>query len=352
MAKAQKKEQRMSPQELSSFCMQVALMMESGMTLYDGMEALVQTNHTSAYAQVYADANQKLLETGTLYEALKADPHWPPYLVEMTGIGERAGKLDEVMHGLSVYYEREGRIRRAISSAVAYPVVLGVMLLLVVLVVLVQVLPVFRRVLGSMGVAMTGSGTAMMTVGTVIGWVVLALGLLVLAVVLVVLVLLRTGKRDQVQQFLQARFPAVHHLSMKLSASRVASVLSMMLSSGFPLDDALDMVPALLPDKTAAREMEKIRAKMAEGTSFGDALGESALFDEIYGAMVRMGIATGHEDQVMRKIATVYEEQVEEGISNLVSIIEPTMVAVLSVVLGAILLSVMLPMAGIVSSIL
>ena len=77
-----------------------------------------------------------------------------------------------------------------------------------------------------------------------------------------------------------------------------------------------------------------------------------ALFDEIYGAMVRMGIATGHEDQVMKKIATVYEEQVEEGISNLVSIIEPTMVAVLSIVLGAILLSVMLPMAGIVSSIL
>ena len=92
--------------------------------------------------------------------------------------------------------------------------------------------------------------------------------------------------------------------------------------------------------------------QMSEGTPFGDALGKSAMFDEIYGAMVRTGIATGHEDQVMQKIATVYEEQVEEGISNLVSIIEPTMVAVLSVVLGAILLSVMLPMAGIVSSIL
>jgi len=351
MAKVQKKE-RMSPQELSSFCTQVALMMESGMTLYDGMEALVETNHTSEYAQVYADAGKKLMETGTLYEALKGDPHWPPYLVEMTGIGERAGKLEEVMKNLSLYYEREGRIRRAITSAVAYPLVLGVMLLLVVLVVLIQVLPVFRRVLSSMGVAMTTSGAAMMTVGNVIGWVVLALGLILLAVAVVIVVLMQTGKREQVQQFLQSRFPAVRKLSMKLSASRVASVLSMMLSSGFPLDDALDMVPALLPDKTAAREIEKIRKQMAEGTAFGDALGQSALFDEIYGAMVRMGIATGHEDQVMRKIATVYEEQVEDGISNLVSIIEPTMVAVLSIVLGAILLSVMLPMAGIVSSIL
>ena len=351
MARVQKKE-RMSSQELSSFCMQVALMLESGMTLYDGMEALVEANHTSAYAQVYADAGKRLLETGTLYEALKGDSHWPAYLVEMTGIGERAGKLDEVMTGLSAYYEREGRIRRAISSAVAYPLLLGAMLLLVVLVVLIQVLPVFRRVLNSMGIAATASGAAMMTVGDVIGWVVLALGLVILAAALVVVVLLQTGKRDQVQQFLQTRFPAVRKLSMKLSASRVASVLSMMLSSGFPLEEALDMVPALLPDKTAAREMEKIRKQMSEGTPFGDALGKSAMFDEIYGAMVRTGIATGHEDQVMQKIAMVYEEQVEEGISNLVSIIEPTMVAVLSVVLGAILLSVMLPMAGIVSSIL
>ncbi len=351
MAKMQKKE-RMSPQELSSFCTQVALMMESGMTLYDGMEALVQTNHTSAYAEVYAAASKKLLETGTLYEALKDDPHWPPYLVEMTGIGERAGKLEEVMKNLSLYYEREGRIRRAINSAVAYPLVLGVMLLLVVLVVLIQVLPVFRRVLNSMGVAMSASGAAMMTVGDVIGWVVLALGLIILVLAVVIMVLMHTGKREKVQQFLQSRFPAVKKLSMKLSASRVASVLSMMLSSGFPLDEALDMVPALLPDKTAAHEIDKIRQQMSEGVAFGDALGQSALFDEIYGAMVRMGIATGHEDQVMKKIATVYEEQVEEGISNLVSIIEPTMVAVLSIVLGAILLSVMLPMAGIVSSIL
>lgn len=351
MARAEKKE-RMSSQELSSFCMQVALMLESGMTLYDGMEALVQANHASAYAQAYASMSQRLLETGTLYEALKADDCWPSYLVEMAGIGERAGKLEEVMKGLSAYYEREGRIRRTISSAVTYPVVLGVMLLLVVLVVLVLVLPVFRRVLNSMGVSVTTSGAAMMTVGSVIGWVVLVLGLAILAAALVVLVLLRTKKRNQVLQFLQHRFPVVHRLSMKLSASRVASVLSMMLSSGFPLDEALDMVPALLPDQTAGREMEKIRKQMSEGASFGDALGQSALFDEIYGAMVRTGIATGHEDQVMQKIATVYEEQVEEGISDLVSIIEPTMVTVLSVVIGAVLLSVMLPMAGIVSSIL
>ena len=86
--------------------------------------------------------------------------------------------------------------------------------------------------------------------------------------------------------------------------------------------------------------------------SFSDALTSSRLFDEIHRQMLRMGIAAGREDQVMAKIAETYEQQAEEGISDLVSIIEPTMVAALSIVIGAVLLSVMMPMAGIISSIL
>ena len=131
-----------------------------------------------------------------------------------------------------------------------------------------------------------------------------------------------------------------------------ASVLAMMLSSGFPLEQALEMVPLVLPDAEAAGEIAKIREKMGEGVSFSDALTGSAMFDEIHRQMLRMGIAAGREDQVMSKIAQTYEQQVEESISGLVSIIEPTMVAALSIVIGAVLLSVMMPMAGIISSIL
>ena len=122
----------------------------------------------------------------------------------------------------------------------------------------------------------------------------------------------------------------------------------MMLSSGFPLEQALEMVPLVLPDEEAAGEIAQIREKMGEGVSFSDALTGSRLFDEIHRQMLRMGIAAGREDQVMAKIASTYEQQVEEGIS----IIEPTMVAALSIVIGAVLLSVMMPMAGIISSIL
>ena len=349
MAKVSKK---ISSLELSSFCAEVALMLGSGMALYDGMEALAQTYQSSASADLYQSVSRELTMSGSLYEALKTDGRWPKYLVEMAGIGERTGRLEEVMNGLAEYYEREGRIRRAIVSAVTYPVVLGVMMLLIVMVMILNVMPVFRRVLGSMGVAMTASGSLMMNIGTGIGWTVFAIVVAIVIAVVVCLVLMQTGKRDAVLSKLRSVFIPIKNLSRKLAASRVASVLSMMLSGGFPLEEALELVPSVLSDRVAELEVKKISDKMSDGTGFADALTGSNLFDEMYNRMIRMGVAAGRSDQVMDRIAKVYEEQVEDDIAGLVSIIEPSLVALLSIVIGAILLSVMLPMAGIISSIL
>ena len=127
--------------------------------------------------------------------------------------------------------------------------------------------------------------------------------------------LLKSGRREQVLAGLKKAFPPLRRLSMRLASSRAASVLAMMLSSGFPLEQALEMVPLVLPDAEAAGEIAKIREKMGEGVSFSDALTGSAMFDEIHRQMLRMGIAAGREDQVMSKIAQTYEQQVEEGLS-------------------------------------
>ena len=103
-------------------------------------------------------------------------------------------------------------------------------------------------------------------------------------------------------------------------------------------------------DKEAAEKVQVIRSGLENGKSFADAVSDTGLFEELHARMIRMGCATGHEDQVLGKLSELYEEQVEEDISRLISIIEPSLVALLTVVIGAVLLSVMLPMAGILSS--
>lgn len=340
----------LSSAELSNFCGQVALILEAGLPLYDGMETLAGADSGSAHADVYSAASKGVTETGSLYDAIKDDGRWPKYLVEMVGIGERSGQLDQVMRGLEAYYAREDRIRSSISSAVTYPLVLGVMLIVIVLILLWKVLPVFRRVLNSMGVGLSESGGLLMRLGVSVGWIILALVALVVVLVITSVVLMRTKHRDKVMQIVQRVMPSLQRLNKKLSASRVASVLSMMLSSGFPTDEALEMTSNVLSDRNAAEKVLSIRKSLEDGSAFADAVTKTNLFEDLHNRMITMGSATGQEDQVLGKLASLYEEQVEDGITRLVAIIEPTLVALLSVVIGAVLLSVMLPMAGILTS--
>ena len=112
---AKKKGQIMSSEELSSFCDQIALMLSSGMTLRDGIEMLAEDEMKGKdKVHPYTDLYKIVDETGSLYVAMKEnEDSWPQYMIEMVGIGEQTGRLEDIMISLSTYYQREGRIRTA-----------------------------------------------------------------------------------------------------------------------------------------------------------------------------------------------------------------------------------------------
>ena len=345
-----KKKNGLSSAELSSFCGQVALILEAGIPLYDGMETVAQTAKDSDYAELYTAASQQVTATGSLYEALKADKRWPDYMTEMVGIGERSGQLDRVMRNLEEYYAREDRIRASITGAVTYPMVLGAMLIVIIGILLLRVLPVFNRVMNSMGITMQQSGNVFLNIGTILGWIVLILTAVLLLAVFIFAILMRTKHRARILDTLQNVLPSMHRIRKSLSASRVAGVLSMMLEGGFQTGEALSMASSVLDDADAASKVDRIRQELEQGSTFAQALTETELFDELQSRMITMGDATGREDQVLKKIAALNEEQAESDISRLVSIIEPTLVAVLAIIIGAVLLSVMMSMAGILTN--
>jgi len=351
---AKKKKRIMSSEELSSFCDQIALMLSSGMTLRDGIEMLAEDEmkgNDKSKHHPYTNLYKVVDETGSLYVAMRENEEdWPSYMIEMVDIGEQTGRLEDIMVSLSTYYQREGRIRSAAVSAITYPLVLGVMLVVIIGILLWRVLPIFRRVLASLGVDSTSSGSVLMSVGSWVGWIVLALIAVIVICAIVIFILLKTKHKEKVMTFLKNLFPPVRRLAQKLSASRVAGILGLMLQSGFPIENALEMAPAALADQESIDKVNFIREEMKKDKTFSDALSESGLFADFHNRMLKVGAASGHEPQVMEKIAEIYEQQVEDGLDHLISIVEPTLVALLSIVIGAILLSVMLPMAGVLSS--
>lgn len=192
----------------------------------------------------------------------------------------------------------------------------------------------------------------MQSLGIGIAWGILVVLAVLVVLAMVCVILMRTSKREVVLRLLQKLIPPLGRLRDMITASRVASVLSMMISSGFPMDETLEMVPGVLDDEHARARIAQMHEKTRSGAAFADVLTSSGMFDELYNSMICTGSNVGCVDRVMARVAQDYEEKTEESIAGLVSIIEPSLVCVLCIVIGGVLLSVMLPMAGIISSIL
>jgi type IV pilus assembly protein PilC len=332
--------------ESALFCSQVALILQSGVPLHDGITALIGDENASP------EAFQKLAatvqETGSLYEAVKSADAFPAYMVNMIRIGERAGKLEQVMRSLSAYYEREDRLRDSLRSAVMYPLVLMVLMAAVIGILAAKVLPVFDQVFAELGGELPALSVKMIQIGSVVGKVVLALMGVFLVVILVTVVVSRLrGGSDSLPEMLLSR----GKIAAKMSAGRFASVASMMLSSGYDADEMLEMLPSVLSDKHVIDKVGVCREKIAAGRNFSQAVAEAGIFTGLPSRMLSVGYATGTMDTVMDELASLYEEEIDRSIESFVSVLEPILIAVLSGLIGAVLLSVMLPLMGIMSSI-
>jgi len=276
---------------------------------------------------------------------------FPPYMVNTVKIGEQAGTVDSVMESMAVYYAREAKIRYAIKNAITYPVVLVAMMALVIGVLVVEVLPIFTQVFRNLGTDMSASSVAIMNFGLAAGRTVL-----IIVVALIVLggglfFLSKTKKKEAVTKFIGKVFPPIRELTKKTAATRFASVMAMMLNSGFPIDSALSLIPDVLNDEGAKKKVAICKKRMTEdGVSFPEAIEECAIFDGIHSRMIRVGFMAGQLDSVMDKLAEIYNEDIDNNISRMVSLIEPSLVGILSVIIGAVLLAVMLPLASIMSS--
>lgn len=339
----------MKADELSLFCQQVELLLSAGLPLHDGMTNLTDGYANTPYAQRMTQLGKAVEETGSLYEGMKDSTLFPHYLREMVRIGETSGQLERVMHGMASHYDREDAVAYTVRTAVTYPLVLIGMMTVVVLVLVWRVLPIFRQVMAGLGEDLSG-GSTLGAAGMTIGRVMLALvGMLLLAVL--ALALWYRFAPQKALRWLRKSFPMVAKLQHDMDASRFAGAMQMLLAGGFPLEESLTLMMDVFTDDEVRSRVADIRGKLNEGVSFPEAVEQSGIFDPLYGRMIRLGFDAGRTDDVMGKLEEVYRTEMDEKISRLVSWIEPALVTLLALVIGAILLSVMLPLAGLLGDI-
>ena len=339
------------PDEIALFCEQVAMVLKAGIPLGDGMETLARSYAGSRYGARFESMRVAVEQRGTLSQALEDAGIFPEYLLAMTRIGERAGKLDEVMASLSNYYQWEAQIKSSVRNAILYPSVLVMMLAVVIAILVISVIPVFQRVFDSLGLTAGSPASTAMQIGVGVGKGMLILVGIFAVVLAVVGILLRTGSRKSVIAVFSGLIPAVRRVNARLSAARYAAALSMMLFAGYPVEDAMQLAPSVVTDEKHKRQAELAQKELLQGGSFSSAIEKSGLFEPMHEKMIRFGSAAGRLDAVMEKLSGIYMTEADDSIHNVIAMIEPMLVALLSVVIGGILLSVMLPLLSVLSAV-
>ena len=349
------------PDETALFCEQIAMVLKAGIPIGDGMETLAQSYAGSRYGARFEGMRAALNRRGSLSAALEEAGMFPAYMLAMTRIGERTGKLDEVMASLANYYQWEAQIKSSVKNAILYPSVLVMMLAVVIAILVISVIPVFQRVFQSLGLSLDSPASAAMQIGVGVGkgmlilvgvFAVLLILVGMFAVLMVTIgVLLRTRSRESVLSLLSRVLPSVRRVNARLSTARYASALSMMLSAGYPVEEAITLAVSVVTDAKHHQQGERAAKALLGGASFAEAAEQGGLFDPMHEKMIRFGVAAGKLDAVMDKLSGIYMSEADEAIHNVIAMIEPTLVAVLSIVIGGILLSVMLPLLSVLSAI-
>lgn len=340
----------LSNMELSAFCSQMAMILRSGIFAMEGISIMLEDTKEPEEHALLAQVDEALQETGKFHEALRRTGAFPEYMLQMIRIGEETGKLDDVLTALSVYYDREASILQAIRNAVTYPLIMVFMMLLVILVLITRVMPIFNQIFRQLGSEMTGFSKTVLNLGFAVNRYSAVLIVLLILLAAAALYFWKSPKgRTQLGSF-AVHIPFIRSLTEKLAACRFANGMSLTLSSGMSPEESLQLVSGLVGQKIFAQKLAVCQKAVREGQDLNDALTEAEIFTGIYSRMASIGDRAGALDEVMQDIADRYQEEIDLRFTSIIAALEPTLVIILSLIVGMILLSVMLPLMGIMAS--
>ena len=329
--------------ELSALCWQMAQLGKAGVPWGECAALLLEDSQPPRLRAALERLREPLSMGEPLSAAMEAAGDYPPYLLRMVAIGQAAGRLDRVLDALSDYYRREAATLDAVSRAVTYPAVMAALIGLVFLVLVARVLPIFSRAFAQMGAGLSPTAAVLLGSGSGVKYAAYALSALLLLCAAALIFFFR-GERG-------LRLLGRGRVAEAIARGRFTSAMALMLQSGLPMDEAMERTGGLLSGSPLAQSFDDCRRRTEEGISFPRAVEESGVLGGLQAGLLSAGFRTGAPEEAMAEIARRCQEEADERLSQLLSRFEYGLVIALCAAVGLVLLSVMLPLLGVLSAV-
>jgi type IV pilus assembly protein PilC len=326
------------------FCRQFSTMIDAGLPIIQCLDILYAQNDNKTFKKMLREVKANVESGQTLSEALKKYPkQFDDLFVNMIAAGEAGGILDSILRRLSAYLEKSAKLKSKIKGGMTYPIVTIVIAIIVVAIIMVFVIPVFEEMFSSMGSALPAATQFVVNLSrSVKSNIFYIIG----AIIIAFFAIRRFYKTEKGKVFIDdflLKLPLFGQLIRKAAVAKFTRTMGTMLTSGVAILDALEIVARTAGNKTIEKAIFDTRTAIAEGRTMSDPLAESGVFPSMVCQMIAVGESTGALDAMLTKIADFYEEEVDQAVENLTSLIEPFMIVFLGVVIGGLVVSMYLP---------
>lgn len=340
---------RVSVKDLSVATRQLATLVGAGLPLVSALQGLAEQTESFTLKAAFVEVREKVEEGLALAKALALFPKiFPPLYINMVASGEASGTLDTVLENLADYLEAQLALRRKVSSALFYPVLMLFICTVVVLALFVYVVPKIVEIFKKQGATLPLPTRIMIGISDFIinYWYLLALAIVALVAAIRWYYRQPRGRNKIDRLFLQ--LPLFGSLYVKIGAARIARTLGTLLSSGVGLLTGIDITRNIVSNVHIVKALEEARDGVREGRSLARELGRAGIFPPMLGQMIAVGEQSGELEGMLQKAGKAYETEVDATLSGLTSMIEPLMMIGVGVVVLCIVISVLLPMADLI----
>lgn len=338
--------------ELSILCRQLYTLLNAGSDILNSINILKQQtenkNLKGSLNGVYEDIQKGL----TLSEAMRNHKKiYPELLVNMIESGEQTGNLSNVVERMTEYYEKENKINSKIKGAMVYPIFLGLLSISVVAFLLAFVMPTFTSMFQVSGKELPGITQAMLNLSEFIQsrWYI------ILLIIIIIIVSLssyfKTEKGSRVLGKIKLSIPVIKSTNSKVITARFTRNLSTILASGVSMIKAIEIVSTVVGNKVVGDELMATRDKVMKGFLLAEAISDIKVFPPMLIAMIKIGEESGELDEILEKTAYFYDQEVEESLTKMVTLIEPIMIMVMGLIIGFMVIAMLLPMFDMYSAI-
>ena len=336
---------KITDKDLTMFTRQLATMMKAGVPLLQSFDIVGKGHANPSMSKLILDLRADI-ETGTsLNNAFRKYPrYFDPLFCNLVGAGEQAGILEELLHRLAVYKEKTLAIKAKIKSALTYPIAILGVAFIVTAIIMIWVVPAFKSVFSSFGADLPTPTLVVMSISEFfVQWWWAIFGSIFASLYFFFQSWRRSLKMQQGMDRLLLRLPIFGSVIRKATIARWTRTLSTMFAAGVPLVEALDSVGGASGNNVYLEATKRIQTEVSTGTSLTVAMQNANVFPSLVTQMVAIGEESGALDSMLGKVADFFEEEVDEAVGALSSLMEPLIMVILGVLIGGLVVAMYLP---------